>query len=79
MDAISPETGRTLRRLRERRAVSRSAVALAMGWNFRRLEGIERGYRSVRYADVVALLDLYGVGWGEFKALEADASMKEDV
>jgi hypothetical protein len=54
--------------------MSRSAVSMALGWSFRRLDGIERGIRGVRYAEVIALLDLYGSTWREFKALEGDTS-----
>jgi transcriptional regulator with XRE-family HTH domain len=63
-------TGSSLRRLRERRGMSRSAVAMVLGWNFRRLDGIEGGRRQVRFAEVIALLDLYGCGWGELTTLE---------
>lgn len=62
-------TGLHLRRLRERRAISRTAAAMALGWNYRRLRGIEQGHRTVRYAEVIALLELYESRWSEFRAL----------
>ena len=70
--ASALSVGTALRRLRERRGLSLSAVAMGLGWNYRRMHGIEHGQRAVRYAEVLVLLELYESDWSELNFVEED-------
>lgn len=43
---------------------------MGLGWNYRRMHGIEHGQRAVRYAEVLVLLELYESDWSELKSVE---------
>lgn len=60
---------RSLWLLRERAGQSRTAAAMALGWNYRRLKTIECGSRQPTYAEVIVLLGLYGATWHDLAAL----------